>query len=105
MVAHRRFSSSAGYSITGGTWSWRRDWRDWTTCMKSEPRARTSLMYSASTALAAARREAQMYGHERREQIKRRINESRVLRELETMEPGALPPQLIAPPASGPDSK
>ena len=32
-----------------------------------------------------------MYGVERREQIKRRVNESRVLKQVEAMENGAMP--------------
>ncbi|ORX34431.1 hypothetical protein BD324DRAFT_149974 [Kockovaella imperatae] len=38
---------------------------------------------NASAALASARREAKLYGMERREQIRRRVNESKLLKELE----------------------
>jgi hypothetical protein len=47
---------------------------------------RTMLMCSASHALAQAREEAKLHGHARREGIKRRINETRVLREIERQE-------------------
>lgn len=61
----------------------------------------------ASQALAEAREEAQQFGHARREQIKRRVKENSVLKEIEQMEVGAdtghrrlaLPPPSSAPPA------
>ncbi|CAD6565448.1 MAG: hypothetical protein TREMPRED_001287 [Tremellales sp. Tagirdzhanova-0007] len=41
---------------------------------------------NASHALAAARKEASLHGHERREQMRRKINEARVLKEVEEQE-------------------
>ena len=46
-------------------------------------------MHSASHALAAARKEASEHGVERRERIRRRINEAKVLKEVEKQEEAA----------------
>lgn len=55
---------------------------------------------SAAQALAEARAEAQAFGKERREQIKRRVRESKVIDEIERLESGggASGHRLLPPP-------
>ncbi|EJT49207.1 hypothetical protein A1Q1_01688 [Trichosporon asahii var. asahii CBS 2479] len=68
---------------------------------------RKRLTNSASQALAEAREEAKKFGHQRREQIKRRVKESNVLKEIDQMEVGGdtghrriAPPSNPEPPAT-----
>lgn len=65
-----------------------------------EGRRRKRLTNSASQALAEAREDAKKFGHQRREQIKRRVRESNVLKEIDQMETGGdTGHRRIAPPA------
>jgi hypothetical protein len=44
------------------------------------------MRHSASHALAEARKEAALFGKERRERIRRRVRESEILKEVEHLE-------------------